>query len=417
MAITTDAASTSNSRIDSCGYSSRSMDLADRISGGSVPKPVALGEPTVGPDEAAAIAEVFESGWLAGNGPTSRRFEAALAALAHSAHALAVSNCTAALHLAFMALGAGPGDEVIVADYTFPATGHAVMFTRATPVFVDVRRDIWTIDPCLVEAAITPRTVGIVGVDVFGQPADYDELATIAARHGLWLVEDAAAAAGATYKTRPAGSLADIGCFSFHGRKGITSGEGGAFATDRADLDAIARKLHAFGITSALDRAGSDDLPVPEFDQLGYNYKLSDIAAAIMLVQLGRLPDLLAKRALVAEAYTDGLADLEGVETPVAAEDRTHVWQSYVLTLAPTINRGAVARALRRQGVQSNFGTYASHVQPLYGGRQICPVSADLFGRHLAIPMHANLSDEEIARVTEAVRDSVMREQTTRMEK
>jgi dTDP-4-amino-4,6-dideoxygalactose transaminase len=153
---------------------------------------------------------------------------------------------------------------------------------------------------------------------------------------------------------------------------------------------------------------------VPEFDQLGYNYKLSDIAAAIMLVQLGRLPDLVAKRALVAEAYSDGLADLDGVETPVVAEDRTHVWQSYVLTLAPTINRGAVARALRQQGVQCNFGTYASHVQPLYGRRQICPVSADLFGRHLAIPMHANLSDEEITRVTEAVRDAVMREQTSR---
>ena len=145
---------------------------------------IALGQPTVGQPELDAIAEVFASGWLAGNGPTSRRFEAAFADLSGVAHTLAVSNCTAALHLAFMALKLGPGDEVVVADYTFPATGHAVMMTGAKPVFADVRPDIWTVDPAAVEAAITPRTVGIVAVDVFGQAADYDELRAIADRHG-----------------------------------------------------------------------------------------------------------------------------------------------------------------------------------------------------------------------------------------
>lgn len=368
---------------------------------------IALGQPTVGDSELAAVTEVFASGWLAGNGPTSRRFESAFADLCGTSHALAVSNCTAALHLAFDALHAGPGDEVIVADYTFPATGHGVMYTGATPVFADVRPDIWTVDPEAVEAAITDRTVGIAAVDVFGQSADYDELRVIADRHGLWLVEDAAAASGATYKGRPTGSLADAACFSFHGRKGITSGEGGALTTNRPEIDAHARKVHAFGISSALDRAESTDLPVPEFDELGYNYKLSDIAAAIMLAQLDRLPDLIKTRQSIADGYAERLADLELIGLPVSAPDRTHVWQSYVLTLDPSLNRGAVAKSLRAAGVQCTFGTYASHVQPLYGPRQPCPISADIFRRHLAIPMHANLTSDQLDRVAAAVREAV----------
>ncbi|MDQ2836592.1 MAG: DegT/DnrJ/EryC1/StrS family aminotransferase [Actinomycetota bacterium] len=357
----------------------------------------------MGQPELDAIAEVFASGWLAGNGPTSRRFEAAFAELSGVSHTLAVANCTAALHLAFLALKLGPGDEVVVADYTFPATGHAVMMTGAKPVFADVRPDIWTVEPAAVEAAITAKTVGIVAVDVFGQAADYDELQAIADRHGLWLVEDAAAASGALYKGRPAGSLADAGCFSFHGRKGITSGEGGALTTDNAELDAHARKAHAFGIESALSRAASDDLPVPEFDELGYNYKLSDVAAAMMLVQLGRLPDLIKARQAVAEGYAERLADSELITLPVTAPDRVHVWQSYVLTLDESVNRGAVAHRLRTAGVQCTFGTYASHVQPIYGPSPACPVSASLFTRHLAIPMHANLTGEQVDRVADAV--------------
>ena len=364
---------------------------------------VALGQPTVGEEELSAIAEVLASGWVAGNGPTSRAFEAEFAALCGTEHALAVNNCTAALHLAIAGLGAGPGDEVVVADYTFPATGHAVMFTGATPVFADALPGIWTVDPAAVEAAITPRTVGIVAVDVLGQCADYDDLQAIASRHGLWLVEDAAAASGATYRGRPAGSLADVGCFSFHGRKGITCGEGGALTTSRADLDAWARKVHAFGIESALTRAASTDLPVPQFDQLGYNYKMSDIAAAIMRVQLTRLPNLLAARRHAADRYAELLGGFDLVTVPETAPDRDHVWQSYALALDPSVDRGGVARDLRERGIQSNFGTYASHVQPLYGPQPPCPVSADIFARHLAIPMHANLTEDEIERVAAAV--------------
>src|SRR3954451_7141271 len=289
---------------------------------------IALGQPTFGEQEIRAIEEVFRSGWVAGQGPTGQRFGEAFARTAGTRYALPVNNCTAALHLAVSALGLKPGDEVVVADYTFPATGHSVVYGGGKPVFADVRPDTWTVDPQAVEAAITERTVGIMAVDTLGQVADYDELEALAAKRGLWLVEDAACAAGATYRGRPAGSFGDAGCFSFHGRKGITAGEGGALTTDRDDVAARARKTSAFGIESALTRADSADLPIPEFDEIGYNYKLSDIAAAILLAQLERLPALLEARQGVADAYGELLADLDLVSLPTTAADRTHSWQS-----------------------------------------------------------------------------------------
>ena len=158
---------------------------------------ITLGQPTFGDEELAAVAAVLDSGWVAGQGPVAQSFERQFAELCATAGALSLNNCTAALHLGVVTLGAAEGDEVIVADYTFPATGHAVRYAGAEPVFADIRPDIWTVDPAAVEAAITPRTVGVIAVDAFGQPADYDELRAITDRNGLWLLEDAACAAGA----------------------------------------------------------------------------------------------------------------------------------------------------------------------------------------------------------------------------
>ncbi|MGW6003836.1 DegT/DnrJ/EryC1/StrS family aminotransferase [Oerskovia enterophila] len=368
---------------------------------------VALGQPTVGEEELAAVAAVFSSGWLSGAGPACLAFEKDFAGVAGVDNVLATSNCGTALHLALLTLGAGPGDEVIVGDYTFPATGHSVMWTGAKPVFADIRPDIWSVDPAAVEAAITPRTVGILAVDVFGQPADYDELRAIADKHGLWLIEDAACSSGATYKGRPAGSLADAAAFSFHGRKGITAGEGGALVSSRKDLVDHARKLHTYGIAPAIVRDASAELPVPTFDELGYNYRMSDVAAAIMRVQVERLPQLLKARATAAGWYQELLGGVEELILPVELDDRTHPWQSYVITLAPELDRGAVALALRERGVGCNFGTYASHVQPLYGQSEPCPVSADLFQRHIAIPMHANLDQDDVEYVAQVVQDVI----------
>ncbi len=370
-------------------------------------KVIRLGQPTFGSEEVDAVAEVLNSGWVAGQGPVGQSFERQFADLCGTTAALSLNNCTAALHLAVIALGAAAGDEVIVADYTFPATGHAVRFAGAKPVFADIRSDIWTVDPAAVEGAITPRTVGVIAVDAFGQPADYDELRAITSQQGIWLLEDAACSAGATYKGRPAGSLADAACFSFHGRKGITSGEGGALTSDNPALLAHARKLHFFGIESAFSRAGSNDLPIPVFDELGWNYKMSEIAAAVVSAQLRKLPALLAARRRVASGYAELLADVDEIVLPVELIDRTTVWQSYVLTLVPGVDRGRVAMELRASGIECNIGTYASHLQPVYDDPSECPVSADMFRRHLAIPMHANLNDGDVETVAKAVRQAV----------
>lgn len=364
---------------------------------------VPLGQPTFGEEEVDAVRQALASGWVAGQGPRGRELEEGFAELCGVAHAVAVSNCTAALHLALLAIGVGPGDEVLVADYTYPATGHAVLYTGAKPVFVDVRPDLWTMDPAAAAAAVTPRTRGIIAVDAFGQCADFDPIREVAERHGLFVVEDAAAGAGATYRGRPSGSLADVGCFSLHARKGITSGEGGVLVTRDERLAETARKLSCFGVESAFFRQQADELPVPVFDMLGYNYKLSDIQAAVALVQLGRLPALLEARRRVARRYGELLSSLEGVGLPVELGDREHTWQSFVLTLDPELSRGRVARRLREAGIQANIGTFASHLQPVYEDPAVCPISAGLFDRHLAIPMHANLTESQVDRVAAAV--------------
>ncbi|MEX1006995.1 MAG: DegT/DnrJ/EryC1/StrS family aminotransferase [Acidimicrobiia bacterium] len=374
--------------------------------------PIPLARPTFDDDEVEAVRAVLRSGWVAGQGPRGTELEARFAKQCGVEHAVAVSNCTAALHLSFLALGVGAGNEVLVADYTYPATGHAVCYTGATPVFVDVRPDTGTIDPDAAAAAIGSATVGIAAVDVFGQCADYGPLRELADRHGIFLLEDAACSVGATYRSQPAGSLADVACISLHARKGITSGEGGLVVTDNRALADTARKLSCFGLESALVREDAGDLPVPVFDQLGYNYKLSDIQAAIALVQLDRLERLLASRRRVAERYGELFAGVDAVLVPTVGEDRDHTWQSYVVTLDPSVSRSRVAARLRALGVQTNIGTYASHLQPVYGQpvygeRAPCPISADLFARHLAIPMYADLSDADVERVGAAVIEAV----------
>lgn len=357
---------------------------------------------SLGERELQAVAEVFRSGWPAGQGPQGKALETRLKSLYNVADAVAVSNCGAALDLAMATLGVSPGDEVIVADYTFPAPAQSVLHVGATPVLVDVLADTGTIDPEAVQAAVTTRTVGIIAVDTLGLPADYDELQKIADRHGLFVVEDAACAVGATYHGKPAGSLAEIGCLSFHGRKGLSSGEGGAVLTADPDRGQDVRRRSSFGIGSIFELGQVVGLPIPEFTGPGHNYKLSDIAAAILRVQLDRMDELLARRVAVADRYTEMLDGQDLWTVPRVPADRTHAWQSYMVTLDPRVDRAAVATDLRAQGIGCGHGAWATHTQPAFATDRTCPVSADLFRRNLAIPMHAELSVSDVEKVVQA---------------
>ncbi|CCK32324.1 DegT/DnrJ/EryC1/StrS aminotransferase [Streptomyces davaonensis JCM 4913] len=370
-------------------------------------EPITLVRASLGEQELAAVAEVFASGWPAGQGPRGKALEAQLAEMYGVGDAVAVSNCGAALHLALLAFGVEPGDEVIVADYTFPAPAQAVRYVDAVPVFADVRADTGTVDPQSVADLISPRTVGMIVVDTLGIPADYTELQELADRHGLFVVEDAACAVGATYRGRPAGSLAEVACLSFHGRKGATSGEGGALLARDPRIGAQVRLRSSFGIGSIFDLGKVVGLPIPEFTEIGYNYKLSDIAAAILQVQLGRIDELLDRRNAVAARYGELLADEELLTLPHVPEDRTHAWQSYVVTLDARVDRAAVAAELRGQGIGCGQGAWATHLQPVFESDHKCPVSADLFARNLAVPMHAELTSDQVERVAAALRGAV----------
>ncbi|WP_442815249.1 DegT/DnrJ/EryC1/StrS family aminotransferase [Streptomyces sp. NBC_01298] len=362
---------------------------------------------SLGERELAAVAEVFASGWPAGQGPKGKQLETLLAQRYGAGDAVAVSNAGAALHLAMLSLGVKPGDEVIVADYTFPAPAHAVRYVGATPVCADVRADTGTVDPKAVEALVGPRTVGMIVVDTLGIPADYAELQAIADRHGLFIVEDAACAVGATYQGREAGSLAEVAVLSFHGRKGATSGEGGALITADPAIGKDARMRASFGIGSIFDMSQVVGLPVAEFTEVGYNFKLSDIAAAILQVQLGRIPELLERRNAVAARYAEHFADEELLAVPFVPEDRTHAWQSYIVTLDAGVDRAGVATDLRAQGIGCGHGAWATHVQPVFRTDQTCPVSLDLFQRNLAIPMHAELTMDQVDQVAAVLRTAV----------
>jgi len=368
--------------------------------GDSIP----LTRPATGPDELAAVAAVLESGWLAGQGPQGTLLEQEFAALTGRAHAIAVNNCTAGLHLAVAALGLQPGDEVLVADYSFPATGHAVLYAGGSPRFVDVRAATGSIDTTLLAGQIGARTRGIIAVDALGVPADWDLLEKVAVEHGLWLLEDAACSVGGVFQGKPCGSFGDVAVFSLHARKGITSGEGGVIVTDNAALAARMRSWSCFGMRSALSRQNAASLEIPDFAELGYNYKLSDILAAVARVQLGKLDEFMSDRRRLATRYEQLLADIPGVAAPRIPADRLPTWQTYAVAVDVGVDRDRVVVGLRERGVGSNIGTYALHAQSVYGdAAPERPVSSRLFATHMALPMYVGLTDTAQERTAEAL--------------
>jgi len=363
--------------------------------------------------EARAVAGVLESGWVS-QGPMVARFESMFAERVGARYAVATSSCTTALHLGLLLAGVGPGDEVICPSYSFIATANAVLYAGATPAFADIQRDTWNIDPADALQRVTARTKAIVPVHQVGLAADLDRLLDMTAR-GVTLVEDAACAIGSTYRGRPIGSHGNIACFSFHPRKTVCTGEGGMVTTDDAELAEQARRLRSHGASvSAVSRHQAKGLVFEQYRELGFNYRMSDVHAAIGVAQMSKLDALVARRRSVAERYNDAFAALPLLALPARPPYAGHAYQSYgvMLTRECRHERDAVLRALVDLGISCRRGIPPIHLEPLYVdrfGRVALPVTEEVASRSLFLPMYASLPETDQRRVIDAVAEIVTR--------
>jgi perosamine synthetase len=363
-------------------------------------KRVQLSSPWIDERDEELVLETLRSGWLS-LGPTGPRFEELLADAVGARYCAAVSSGTAALHLSMRLADVGPGDEVITSPYSFVASANCAIYEGATPVFADIDPHTYNLDPTLVEAAVTQRTKAIVAVDIFGYPCELDPLLEICDRHGLALVEDACEALGARYKGRRLGSHGHPATFAFYPNKQMTTGEGGAVATNDENEYELLVSLRNQGRleTSSWLMHG----------RLGYNYRLDDISAALGIGQVERLDSILGARAAVAARYAQLLADVD-VEPPLADDD-DHVrsWFVYVVKLPQGADRDGVMRRMDEHGVATAPYVPSIHLQSYmrerYGFREgMLPVSEDCSARTMALPFHARLGEEDQQYVVEALR-------------
>ncbi|SHF74049.1 DegT/DnrJ/EryC1/StrS family aminotransferase [Geodermatophilus nigrescens] len=369
-------------------------------------------KPWLGEEEAAAAAEAVASGWVA-QGPRVRAFEEAFARRVGAAEAVAVSNCTTALHLALHLLGVGPGDDVVVPSFSFIATANAVRHVGAQPVFADVDLVTGNLTPGTVEAALTPRTRAVVVVHQAGVPADTAALGALLEPRGIPVVEDAACAIGSTLFGRPVGAGAQLAAFSFHPRKLVTTGEGGMLVTPSADVAARARRLREHGMSvSAADRHASGSVAPEQYLEPGFNFRMTDVQAAIGLVQLTRLDAMVARRRELAARYRALLADLPGLRLVDDPSWGTTNVQSCWLLLpedAP-VGRDAVLARMSAAGVSGRRGIMAAHLEPAYADRPrvSLPATERLTADSLVLPLFHQMTEGEQDRVVDALRAALV---------
>jgi len=374
---------------------------------------IPITKPYMDEAEAQAAANAIRSGWIV-QGPMVAAFEEAVARRLGVEHAIAVSNCTTALHLALICSGIGADDEVIVPSFTYIATANSVLHAGATPIFVDIDPQTYNMNPELIEAAITPRTKAIMPVDQIGLAADLDPLLEIAARHNLKVIEDAAPAIGANYKGQPIGSISPITCFSFHPRKSISTGEGGMITTNSAEIAARARVLRAHGASvSDLTRHQASKVIIEEYAELGYNYRMTDIQAAVGLEQLKKLDYVLECRNRLAARYNDLLANITGLTTPYVPDYATHTYQSYAIRLDPTLTspRETIMNRMLEWGVATRRGVMAIHEEPYYkvtrGLNISLPVTEQATRQTLLLPIYTTMTNQEQDYVIDALREAL----------
>ena len=332
---------------------------------------IPVARPVTGEEEAEAVRRPLMSGWVT-QGPEVAAFEREFAAFVGAPHAVAVSNCTTALHLALLAVGVQPGDEVITVSHSFIATANAVRYCGAVPVFVDIDPATFNMDPTRIEAAISPRTRAILCVHQIGMPCDMPAIVSIARRHGLRVVEDAACAAGSQIRVdgewerigKPHG---DVACFSFHPRKLLTTGDGGMLTTANAEYDRLFRlwRQHSMGVSDT-QRHASNQVIFEEYAELGFNYRMTDLQAAVGRVQLQRLPGIVARRRARVERYRALLADVPGLVLPdEPAYVRTN-WQSFCVRLPEGADQRQVMQSMLDAGVSTRRAIMCAHREPAY---------------------------------------------------
>jgi perosamine synthetase len=365
---------------------------------------IRLNVPLLGEEEADAVARVLQTGYLT-QGAKAAELERQIADLVGVPYGFATSSATTGLHLALVALGVGPGDEVIIPDFSFPATANVVVQQGAVPVFVDIRLADFGMDPDLLEAAITPKTKAIMPVHAFGLIADMDPILAIAAAHGIPVIEDAACALGAVYNGRQAGSIGDAGVFSFHPRKVITTGEGGMIMTANDELASRVRVLRSHGAVRGEHYMS--------FVEAGFNYRLSDVHAAIGVAQMDRLDTILDGRRALATQYASILGGIDGVTPPATPAGRTHTYQSYVVLLDEDIDRDRVIDAMRDRGIETTLGTYGMHLQPYFRERfgiddAALPQSTRAHSSALTLPLYQGLAADDLATVAEALAGAIL---------
>jgi dTDP-4-amino-4,6-dideoxygalactose transaminase len=366
-------------------------------------------KPWLGSEEIRAVSDVIESGWVA-QGPRVAQFEREFAAAMQAGHAVATSNCTTALHLALVVAGVGPGDEVIVPSFSFIATANAPTYVGAQPVFIDVDPVTGNVTAAAVAAAITERTRAVIVVDQGGIPVDLDSITRVCDPLQILVIEDAACGAGSSYAGRPVGAGAVLTAWSFHPRKLLTTGEGGMLTTSNAEWAARARRLreHAMSV-SAADRQASVLAPAEEFKEVGFNYRMTDLQAAVGIVQLGRLPEIVRRRREIAEQYATALAGVSGLRPVRDPAWGTSNFQSYWVEVGHgyPLNRDQLLAHLADRGVSARRGIMSAHLQPAYARsaaqRGDLPMSERLTGNTVILPLYHELDAADQETVIDAL--------------
>jgi dTDP-4-amino-4,6-dideoxygalactose transaminase len=370
--------------------------------------------------EEEAVTRVLRSGWVT-QGPEVAAFEREFADFCGARHGVAVSNCTAALHLSLLASGVKPEQEVITVSHSFIATANAIRHCGALPVFVDIRRDDLNLDPDLIEAAITPKTGAILLVHQLGMPARSLEIAAIAKRHRLPLIEDAACAIGSETLDGnewrrigvPFGKLA---CFSLHPRKLLSTGDGGMITTDDEELAVRLRRLRQHGMSvNDQQRHHAQQVVFEDYVEVGFNFRLTDIQAAIGRCQLARLPQMVARRRELAESYRTRLSQIDGVTAPADRADTRTNWQSYCVMLPEGVDQRQVMQAMLDDGIATRRGVMNAHREPAYargeaGVRFPLPVSEFAQDHGLILPMFDEMTDEDVETVSASLADALRRQ-------